>query len=142
MNNIDIYFIRHGNYFHMNDDSDCTLTYSGQQQARKTGEQLIEQLQRPIYIYSSTLTRVKQTRDILLHDTDFRDDIRVEYSDAFREVGLNRNPSFVMEENQFAVSSAKNNTCIIIYFIQLFRVKVIMKEQNVLYSLYLLTHQI
>ena len=58
MNNIDIYF---GNYFHMNDDSDCTLTYLGQQQARKTGEKLIQQFQRPIYVYSSTLTWVKQT---------------------------------------------------------------------------------
>ena len=70
-----------------------------------TVNKLIQQLQKPIYVYSSTLTRAKQTTDILLHDTDFRDDIRVEYSDPFRVVGFNRNPSFVME---FAVSSGKN----------------------------------
>ena len=56
MNNIDFYF-RHENYFHINDDSDCTLTYSGQQQARKTEEKMIQQLQRPIYVYQFTYVK-------------------------------------------------------------------------------------
>ena len=46
----------------------CNLTYSGQHEARKTEEKIIKQLRRPAYIhvhvYSSTLTRAKQTTDI------------------------------------------------------------------------------
>lgn len=109
----DVYFIRHGNYNHMDSVEASTLTELGRQEAVKTGMELSKRIRRPIYVYSSTLKCAKQTTELIL--TNLGSDIKVVYSDVFREVGFTKNPKFPCEDHQFIISSYF--ACIVIIYI-------------------------
>ncbi len=71
------------------DDNTCALTELGQQQATITGETLATRLKGPINIYSSTMTRARQTTELILNNINNKD-LHVQYDNAYREVGLGR----------------------------------------------------
>ena len=99
-----VYFIRHGEYKKTYDNKTQLLTELGQTQALKTGQILTQKLKRPIFIYSSDLTRAKQTTEILMTNLREHDPV-LTYNDVFQEVGFNsRYPYIPTDFHQFIVS--------------------------------------
>ena len=104
-----MYFIRHGEYKKTSDNKTQLLTELGQTQALKTGQILAQKLKRLIFIYSSDLTRAKETTEILMTNLREHDPV-LAYNDIFQEVGFNsRYPYIPTDFHQFTVS-------LVIYF--------------------------
>ena len=82
----DIFLIRHGEYVKADDDKDCILTDIGKKQAVATGGKLYQILKsdvtHPVFIYSSTLQRAKQTTHLILQNDCLKNLVKqVEYDE-------------------------------------------------------------